>query len=233
MKIVLSSILIFMIACGNANAQDYLAAGYSTPGDGTCSGKISVFHYAVGGKCFTTDGTTSRKITLSSKLKEERYSSLDCSGTTTSTGEGELKCTAITNTRTNVTTSTSASSASSMPVGNWLVTRIYKSSSCTDVQMLSGMDASCQKVGTTASAQIKEDAGSFYQFGYANTDCSGTGTKGSSSFKAGECVPYVGGTNMYVKYSIETVADVLSSSSVASFNAFMVFALVIMSIMLQ
>ena len=52
-----------MIACGNANAQDYLAAAYSTPGDGTCSGKISVFHYAVGGKCFTTDGTTSRKIT--------------------------------------------------------------------------------------------------------------------------------------------------------------------------
>ena len=51
MKIVLSSILIFMIACGNANAQDYLVAAYNEPGDGTCSGKIDYFIYAVGGKC--------------------------------------------------------------------------------------------------------------------------------------------------------------------------------------
>ena len=219
-----------MIACGNANAQDYLVAAYNEPGDGTCSGKIDYFIYAVGGKCITTDGTTSQKFTLSSKVKQEQYSSLDCSGTATSTGEADLKCTP--STRNNITTSVSASSASSMPVGNWFVTRMYKSSSCTDLQRLSGSDAGCQKVGTTASAQIKEDGGSFYQFGYANTDCSGTGTKGSMSFKAGACLPY-GGTKMYVKYSIETVADVLSSSSVASFNAFMVFALVIMSIMLQ
>ena len=61
MKIVLSSILIFMIACGNANAQDYLVAAYNEPGDGTCSGKIIILLYRWW-QMFTTDGTTRKSI---------------------------------------------------------------------------------------------------------------------------------------------------------------------------
>ena len=64
MKIVLSSILIFMIACGNANAQNYLGASYQTAGDATCSGEISYFNYVVGGKCFTSTGTSYSMITM-------------------------------------------------------------------------------------------------------------------------------------------------------------------------
>ena len=112
-----------------------------------------------------------------------------------------------------------------MPAGKWFMSKVYKSSSCTDVQRITGHAASCNKVGTTGSTQIKEDGGSFYAFSYLNTDCSGAGTKGSISYKKDTCVALSGG-KMYAKYSIETVADELSSSSVASFNAFMVFALI-------
>ena len=86
MKIVLSSILILMIACGNANAQaNYLTAAYDTRDGGKCLRPLH-FNYYYGGKCVTTNGTNSVKYTLSSSFAEiKEYPSWDCSGTPTIT----------------------------------------------------------------------------------------------------------------------------------------------------
>ena len=73
MKIVLSSILILMIACGNANAQaNYLTAEYDGIDAGTCSKSPIYFNYYYGGKCVTKNGTNSVKYTLNSSFAETK-----------------------------------------------------------------------------------------------------------------------------------------------------------------
>ena len=225
-----------MIACGNTNAQNYLGASYPTAGDATCSGEIGYFNYVVGGKCITSTGTSYSMITMgTSKYTIKTYPSTDsdCSGTATSTSEQDLKCTSNTKKSQNVTTSSSFSSASSLPAGKWFISRTYKSSSCTDVQVATGRPTGCTKVGTTGSKMMKEDSSTFDVYTYTNTDCSGAGTKYTGlSYKKDTCVAVGGGSKMYAKYTIEEISAI-SSSSVASFNAFMLFALIIMSITLQ
>jgi hypothetical protein len=235
MKFILSSaLLLFVIVCGNANAQNYLGKHFNTEGDATCSKTMTNFNYVIDGTCVTygspyPDGSV-KYVMGASKVTAKHYAvtDLDCSGDVAKTTEVKLKC----NVQKfgNTTNSNSQSSASSMPAGHWLITKTYGDDKCSNLQQVQGTaGGDCYAKSAASSQMFKEESGKYNLYTYENKDCSGTGKKGMISYEKDKCVPFL---KAYAKYTIEKI-NAVSSSTVASFNAFMVFALIILSTTLQ